>query len=105
MMTKDDENIVQRDLVAWVTCATHHYPNTENMPMTNGIRHGFTLEPMNFYDENPAMDMPSYLRVMASEVGHERGCLDNCEEQNPAGFGKVCVPPSIKCDHDFAGVW
>lgn len=105
MMAADDENIVQQDLVAWVACTTWHYPSSENVPMTSGIRHGFSLEPMNFFDENPSMDMPSYLRVMADEVGTERGCPDACEEHDPSGFERVCTPPQIDCTHNFAGVW
>jgi Cu2+-containing amine oxidase len=105
-MMSGDESIVQQDLVAWVACTTHHYPNSENVPMTSGIRHGFSLEPFNFFDENPSMDMPSYLRVMADEVSAgERGCPDACEEADPAGFEQVCTPPSIDCTHSFAGVW
>merc|ERR1712224_673326 len=106
MMVADNQNIVQQDLVAWVACTTWHYPNSENMPMTSGIRHGFSLEPMNFFDENPSMDMPTYLRVMAGEVDAGiRGCPNNCETSNPSGFEKVCTPPSIDCTHNFEGVW
>lgn len=105
MMCSDDEDIVQKDLVAWVACTTWHYLHTENVPMTSGIRHGFSLEPVNFFDENPSMDMPSYLRVMADEVGNERGCPDDCDTSDPAGFEKVCTPPQIDCAHHFAGVW
>lgn len=105
MMVADNQNIEQQDLVAWVACTTWHYPYSENVPMTSGIRHGFSIEPMNFYDENPAMDMPSYMRVMADEVGAERGCPENCEEKNPAGWEKVCLPPDMDCSHSFAGVW
>merc|ERR1712176_180649 len=58
MMVADNQSIVQEDLVAWVSCTTWHYPHSENVPMTSGIRHGFSLRPTNFYDENPSMDMP-----------------------------------------------
>merc|ERR1711907_301487 len=93
-MVEDDQNIEQADLVAWVACTTWHYPNSENVPMTSGIRHGFSLEPMNFFDENPSMDMPSYLRVMPHEVdAGERGCPDNCQTEDPSGWEKVCSPP------------
>lgn len=104
-MVEDNQNIEQQDLVAWVACATLHFPDSENVPMTNGMRHGFSLVPMNFYDENPSMDMPSYLRVMADEVGAVRGCPDSCEEHNPSGWEKVCTPPSVDNTHVFAGVW
>merc|ERR1711907_31338 len=104
MFSEDDEDIYQQDLVAWVSCTTMHMPYTENVPMTSGIRHGFSLHPINFFDENPSMDMPSYLRVMADEVdAGTRGCPDNCEEHDPVGFEQVCTPPQMDCSHHFEG--
>jgi len=103
MMVSDDENIVQKDLTVWLGLATMHYPTSENMPMTNGIRHGFSLHPHNFFDENPTMDMPNYMRMMPGESG-ERGCEDNCQ--------KADLPSNPQCntrpddvEHSFAGVW
>jgi len=110
-MAQDNEDIVQQDLVAWVALATMHYPTAENMPMTNAIRHGFSIQPWNFFDENPSMDMPHYLRVMGEEVGAGvRNCqlvnghYENCVKEDPPAVPS-CQPPSVDRTHNFEGVW
>jgi len=105
MMMSDNENLEQQDLVAWVACATMHYPTSENMPMTNAMRHGFSIHPWNFFNENPTMDMPHYLRVMADEVGDGvRGCTENCIKEDPPDV-PGCTPVAADLSHNFAGVW
>jgi Cu2+-containing amine oxidase len=88
------ESIVQEDIVAWVTLSMHHLPTTENMPMTNSIKHGFVLAPHNFFDENPAMDLPHYLRMMDES--------DNRTEDLQAVPN--CVPFEYDTTHTFSGV-
>merc|ERR1711972_316636 len=102
-MVSDNQNIVQQDQVLWLGLATMHYPNSENMPMTTGVRHGFSIHPFNFFDENPTMDMPSYMRMMPNESG-ERGCEANCQKADlPAS--PQCITPAENLEHKFAGVW
>eukprot|EP00927_Polykrikos_kofoidii_P084832 TRINITY_DN9053_c0_g1_i2.p1 TRINITY_DN9053_c0_g1~~TRINITY_DN9053_c0_g1_i2.p1 ORF type:complete len:948 (+),score=134.45 TRINITY_DN9053_c0_g1_i2:77-2920(+) len=95
------ESIVQQDLVAWVSLATLHYPTSENMPMTNRINHGIALEPWNFFDENPSMDMPNYLRMHPGE--NDQVIVDAKNTDEPSGA--PCVPPSVDRAHEFAGVF
>jgi Cu2+-containing amine oxidase len=90
----DGEDIVQKDLVAWVTLAMHHLPTTENMPMTNSMKHGFVLAPHNFFDENPAMDLPHYLRMQ------DEG--DTRMEDLPTVSS--CTPIEYDTTHTFSGV-
>lgn len=89
----DGDNIEQEDIVAWVTMTALHLPAAEDYPMTNQINHGFTLLPNNFFDENAAMDMPHYLRMMDSS---------DTRTENPPAVPE-CVPPTFDMEHTFAG--
>ena len=94
----DGENIVQKDLVAWVTLTSMHLPTSENMPMTNMINHGFTLAPHNYFDENPTMDLNHFLRMHPTMAkGDER------HEDLPVS--PQCVPIKFDTNHTFAGVY
>ncbi|XP_078690190.1 diamine oxidase [copper-containing]-like [Branchiostoma floridae x Branchiostoma belcheri] len=52
----DNENIVDEDLVAWVTLAAHHVPHSEDFPTTAtaGNQLQFFIRPFHFYDEDPS---------------------------------------------------
>ncbi|KAG6926061.1 amine oxidase, copper containing 1 [Chelydra serpentina] len=54
---RDDENIENQDLVAWVTVGFLHIPHAEDVPntATPGNAVGFFLRPFNFFDEDPSM--------------------------------------------------
>jgi len=94
----DGESIVQQDLVAWVTLTSLHLPTSENFPMTNMMSHGFKLAPHNYFDENPAMDLPHFLRMHPTEAEG-----DTRKEDLPVV--PECSP--VKYDtttHTFAGV-
>ncbi|CAB9503798.1 sensitive amine oxidase [Seminavis robusta] len=92
----DGESIVQEDLVAWVSLAFLHLPISENMPMTNAVKTGFTIAPWNFFDENPAMDLPHYLRMNEAEIPG-----DNRREDLPVV--EQCIPASFPTEHTFSG--
>ena len=46
------------DLVLWYTMGFHHVPSSEDWPVYSVGWHGVTLKPYNFFDRNPAMDLP-----------------------------------------------
>ena len=52
----DDENIIDEDLVAWVTMGIHHIPGTEDVPSTttSASQLFFSLKPYNYFDECPS---------------------------------------------------
>lgn len=54
---EDDENIVNQDLVAWVSVGLMHIPHSEDIPVTTttGNSAGFFLRPFNYFDEDPSM--------------------------------------------------
>ncbi|XP_066289272.1 diamine oxidase [copper-containing]-like [Branchiostoma lanceolatum] len=65
----DDENIVDEDLVAWVTLSTHHIPHSEDFPTTAtaGTQMQFFLRPFNYYDEDPSVGSSNAVLITPGE--------------------------------------
>ncbi|XP_012937905.1 putative amine oxidase [copper-containing] [Aplysia californica] len=63
---EDDENIVDEDLVAWVTLGMYHIPQTENVPNTAtvGTTQSFFLTPFNYFREDPSLASRDAVKVM-----------------------------------------
>lgn len=61
----DDEDILDEDLVTWVTMGVQHIPHMEDFPVTPtvGLQLEFFLLPYNYFDEDPAMGSGDAVRV------------------------------------------
>src|SRR5262249_26484581 len=59
LWTSNHRNIADTDIVLWYTIGFHHIPESEDWPVYNLGWHSFTLSPFNFFDQNPALDVPS----------------------------------------------
>jgi primary-amine oxidase len=55
----DDETITNTDVVAWPTIGFHHVPMAEDWPVMPAKVDEIILKPRNFFDRNPAIDLPN----------------------------------------------
>tara|TARA_B100000768_G_scaffold111486_1_gene103285 strand:- start:121 stop:1038 length:918 start_codon:yes stop_codon:yes gene_type:complete len=55
----DDETITNADVVAWPTIGFHHVPMAEDWPVMPAKVDEIILKPRNFFDRNPAIDLPN----------------------------------------------
>lgn len=56
--TAEDRPIEETDVVLWYTLGSHHSPRQEDWPVMPVSYAGFLLQPVGFFDENPALDVP-----------------------------------------------
>ncbi|KAI8477680.1 amine oxidase, partial [Branchiostoma belcheri] len=85
----DDENIVDQDLVAWVTMGTHHVPHAEDAPVTAtaGNQLSLFLRPFHFFDEDPSMASSNGVLITYDKDSHE---VDVDRFGTP--YGSNCLP-------------
>ncbi len=57
--TRRQRRVDDTDIVLWYTLGFHHVPSAEDWPVYNLGWHSVTLRPYNFFDRNPAMDLPA----------------------------------------------
>jgi Cu2+-containing amine oxidase len=57
--TKADRPIANTDIVVWYTLGNLHIPRAEDWPVMPASYLGFMLKPVNFFNENPANDVPA----------------------------------------------
>jgi primary-amine oxidase len=56
--TAGDRPIDNTDVVLWYIFGHHHIPRPEDWPVMPVAYSGFTLKPVGFFDQNPALDVP-----------------------------------------------
>ena len=56
--TSADRSIAGTDIVLWHTIGMHHVVRAEDWPIMPVLWHWFELRPFDFFDGNPAMDLP-----------------------------------------------
>ena len=56
--TASDRRIEATDIVLWHTVGSTHLPRPEDWPVMPVEYCGFTLQPVGFFDRNPALDLP-----------------------------------------------
>ncbi|MGL5081673.1 MAG: hypothetical protein ACRC8A_09315 [Microcoleaceae cyanobacterium] len=54
----DNEPLMGEDVVLWYTMGTTHMVRAEDWPIMPVHQMHFKLKPWNFFDQNPALDIP-----------------------------------------------
>jgi Cu2+-containing amine oxidase len=55
--SRDEQNLVDVDLVAWYSMVFSHDPEPENFPILPAEKIGFSIEPSSFFSQNPSIDI------------------------------------------------
>ena len=58
--TQADRSIEETDIVLWHTVGVTHLPRPEDWPVMPVEYCGFMLQPVGFFDRNPALDLPAH---------------------------------------------
>ncbi|XP_041647372.1 membrane primary amine oxidase-like isoform X2 [Cheilinus undulatus] len=85
---EDNENIINEDLVAWVSTGFLHIPHAEDIPntVTLGNGGGFLLRPHNYFDEDPSIHS-------ADGVYIDHNSENSCDYNRMACLAKeTCCP-------------
>ena len=56
--TAQERNLDETDLVLWYTIGFQHLVRGEDWPVMPTLWHSFELRPFDFFDRNPALDLP-----------------------------------------------
>lgn len=70
--TRADREIEDKDVVVWHSFGLTHVCKPEDWPIISSASAGFSLQPLGFFDRNPALDLPEPEECGAGEAhGHQ----------------------------------
>jgi primary-amine oxidase len=88
-MVARNDDVEDSDVVVWNVFGLTHNPRVEDWPVMPVEIHQVHLRPADFFERNPALDVPSNKNIASVEVGRENGdcCHSNgngAVQQDPA---------------------
>jgi len=76
--TKQNRNLVNKDVVMWYVFGVNHIPRLEDWPVMPVERIGFMLKPTGFFKRSPAMDVaPSMATCLRCNGDQTQPCTCN----------------------------
>ena len=69
--TKQNRNLVNKDVVMWYVFGVNHIPRLEDWPVMPVERIGFMLKPSGFFKRSPAMDVAPSMATCLKCMGQE----------------------------------
>uniref|UniRef100_F7E3V7 Amine oxidase n=2 Tax=Ornithorhynchus anatinus TaxID=9258 RepID=F7E3V7_ORNAN len=95
---RNNENIKNQDLVAWVTVGFLHIPHSEDIPntATPGNSVGFLLRPFNFFPEDPSLASRDAVIVRPRPSGPPF-----IQRWTPDGVGACGTAPPFSYDGNY----
>ena len=75
LWVEQDRPIKDEDIVIWHVLGHHHIPRAEDWPVMPVAKLGFKLKPVNFFDRNPALDVPP-----SSPKHHHDDFCEHCSD-------------------------
>jgi len=87
-----NEDVENEDVVVWNVFGLTHNPRVEDWPVMPVEIHQLQLRPADFFDRNPALDVPGSKNQSSVEVG--RDANGTCCHTNGAANGSVQAAPT-----------
>jgi primary-amine oxidase len=72
--TSEDRNIEEEDLVLWYSLGVNHVTRPEDWPILPVQVYSFKLQPVNFFEQSPAMDVPPQHTIDNQNVPDHSNC-------------------------------
>ncbi|CAI9717538.1 amine oxidase [copper-containing] [Octopus vulgaris] len=90
---EDDDDIVDMDLVTWLTLGTYHIPRSEDLPNvpTPETELSFLLTPFNYFPEDPSISSRNAVRLTPSKKKSEKLNVETFGTPDPP----KCVAPTF----------
>lgn len=88
-MAARSDDVENADVVVWNVFGLTHNPRVEDWPVMPVEIHQLHLRPADFFERNPALDVPGVKNLSSVEVGRAANgqcCQENgtgSEQQNP----------------------
>jgi primary-amine oxidase len=92
-----DEPLVGEDVVLWHTFGLTHFPRNEDWPVMPMDYAKFTLKPYNFFERNPALNVPA--PAMTEHCSMDAGHAHESHSAHDAGHAHESAAHGAHDDH------
>lgn len=84
-----NENVEDEDVVVWAVFGLTHNPRVEDWPVMPVETHQIMLRPSDFFEGNPAIDVPSSRNLSSVLADGGKGKEESREGEN-GSTGRAC---------------